>query len=47
MPAAAGSAVKPGILASSARRSSPAAAAGGAEPLAALAASLFGLSPDS
>lgn len=40
-----GSAVRPGILAPSTRRGSP--AAGGAEPLAALAASLFGLSPDS
>lgn len=38
-----------GGLAPSTRRGSPAArgAAGGAEPLAALAASLFGLSPDS
>ena len=47
-----GSAVNQGggsVLALSTRWSSPAArgAAGGAEPLAALAASLFGLSPDS
>ena len=44
-----GSAVRAGGLAPSTRRGSPAAgsAAGGAEPLAALAASLFGLSPDS
>lgn len=40
-----GSAVRAGSLAPSARRGRP--TAGGAEPLAALAASLFGLSPDS
>ena len=40
-----GSAVRAGGLAHSIRRGSP--AAGGAEPLAASAASLFGLSPDS
>ena len=44
-----GSAVRAGGLAPSTRRGSPAtgSAAGGAEPLAATAASLFGLSPDS
>ena len=44
-----GSAVRAGILAPSTRRGSPAAGArrGGAEPLAATAAFLFGLSPDS
>ena len=43
-----GSAVRAGGLVPVTRRSSPATggAAGGAEPLAALAASLFGLSPD-
>ena len=44
-----GSAVRAGSLAPSTRRGTPAAGgrAGGAEPLAATAASLFGLSPDS
>ena len=44
-----GSVIRAGDLAPSTRRGNPATggAAGGAEPLAATAASLFGLSPDS